>query len=68
MVYAWHGAAPRLNQPRPTLRVPLFVLRELFKNHRALIVLFGRGHGAIQRDTVHLDDIILPITLDVRTR
>ena len=42
-----HGAAPRLNQPRPTLRVPLFVLRELFKNHRALIVLFSRSHGAI---------------------
>ena len=43
-----------------------FVLRKLLKNCRALIVLLSRGHGAVQGDTVHLDDVILPISSNVR--
>ena len=61
-----HGAAARLDQLRPSLRVPLFVLRQFFKNRRPLIVLLGRGHGTVQGDSVHLDDIILPKTGNVR--
>jgi hypothetical protein len=63
-----HFAAGRFDQPRPALRMTLFVLRQLFENFRALLIRFRRRHRSIQCDAVFLDDVIRPVSLDVLCR
>ena len=43
----------------------LFGLRHFFEMVARCIVLLGFRHPAVERDAVHFDEIILPITLNV---
>src|SRR5207245_2394490 len=62
----WHNPSGQLNEPGPTLGMALFVLREFLKDRRPFFISFGGGHRMVKGDSVHLNNIILLITGDVR--
>ena len=44
---------------RPALGMAFFVFGELFKDGRPLFILLGGGHRTVERDSVHLDEIVI---------
>src|SRR4030095_3026895 len=58
--------AGRLDQPGPALCVARLVASELLEDLGALGVLFGGRHHPVERDALHLDEIVLAETDEIR--
>ena len=61
-----HACRPPIGSAAPSVGHGVPRSREFFKDRRPLLILLGGGHRTVERDPVHLDEIVLLIASNVR--